>query len=82
MVLIIVLLLVGLLLARVAALPWDQSKTIAVETGIQNATLGITLAALISGQAEGLSAMALPSGVYGILMYLVAAPFVVWFRSR
>ncbi|WP_299045614.1 bile acid:sodium symporter family protein [uncultured Tateyamaria sp.] len=81
-VLILVLLLVGLALARLAALPWDQSKTIAVETGIQNATLGITLAALISGQADGFSAMALPSGVYGILMYLVAAPFVVWFRSR
>lgn len=78
----VVLLLIGLLLARMAALPWDQSKTISVETGIQNATLGITLAALISGQSEGFSAMALPSGVYGILMYLVAAPFVAWFRSR
>lgn len=77
-----VLLLIGLALARAAALPWDQAKTISVETGIQNATLGITLAALISGQADGFSAMALPSGVYGILMYLVAAPFVAWFRSR
>ncbi|MEL6465009.1 MAG: bile acid:sodium symporter family protein [Pseudomonadota bacterium] len=78
----VVLLLIGLVLARLAALPWDQSKTISVETGIQNATLGITLAALISGQTDGFSAMALPSGVYGILMYVVAAPFVVWFRSR
>ncbi|KIC50811.1 bile acid:sodium symporter family protein [Tateyamaria sp. ANG-S1] len=75
-----VLLLIGLGLALALALPWDQAKTISVETGIQNATLGITLAALISGQAEGLSAMALPSGVYGILMYIVAAPFVAWFR--
>ncbi|WP_147103480.1 bile acid:sodium symporter family protein [Tateyamaria sp. syn59] len=74
------LLLIGLGLALALALPWDQAKTISVETGIQNATLGITLAALISGQAEGLSAMALPSGVYGILMYIVAAPFVAWFR--
>ena len=76
------LLLIGLGLALALALPWDQAKTISVETGIQNATLGITLAALISGQAEGFSAMALPSGVYGILMYIVAAPFVAWFRSR
>ncbi|GGX50568.1 hypothetical protein GCM10007385_18840 [Tateyamaria omphalii] len=75
------LLALGLVLARAGALPWDQSKTISIETGIQNATLGITLAALISGQSEGFSAMALPSAVYGITMYIVAAPFVAWFRS-
>ena len=38
--LIVVLLTLGLTLARMAGLPWDQSKTISVETGIQNATLG------------------------------------------
>ncbi|MEO1365383.1 MAG: bile acid:sodium symporter family protein [Pseudomonadota bacterium] len=74
------LLLIGLALARVVTLGWNQAKTISIETGIQNATLGITLAALISGQADGFSAMALPSGVYGITMYFVAAPFVLWFR--
>lgn len=77
-----ILLILGLAFARAAALAWDQAKTISIETGIQNATLGITLAALISGQADGFSAMALPSAVYGITMYLVAAPFVAWFRNR
>ena len=76
----VALLLIGLAMARALALNWAQAKTISIETGIQNATLGITLAALISGQSEGFSAMALPSGVYGITMYFVAAPFVVWFR--
>ena len=76
----IALLLLGLVLARLVTLGWNQAKTVSIETGIQNATLGITLAALISGQAEGFSAMALPSGVYGITMYFVAAPFVLWFR--
>ena len=76
------LLLIGLGLGRLAALSRRQAKTVSIETGIQNATLGITLAALISGQTEGFSEMALPSGVYGITMYLVAAPFVAWFRSR
>ncbi|WP_299687739.1 bile acid:sodium symporter family protein [uncultured Tateyamaria sp.] len=76
----VALLLIGLGIARALALSWDQAKTISIETGIQNATLGITLAALISGQSEGFSAMALPSGVYGITMYFVAAPFVAWFR--
>lgn len=76
----VALLLIGLGLARAAALSWDQAKTISVETGIQNATLGIALAGLIAGQVDGFSAMALPSGVYGITMYLVAVPFVLWFR--
>ncbi len=78
----IALLLIGLALARLAALNWAQVKTVSIETGIQNATLGITLAALISGQSEGFSAMALPSGVYGITMYLVVLPFVAFYRSR
>ncbi|WP_299150591.1 bile acid:sodium symporter [uncultured Tateyamaria sp.] len=76
------LLLVGLGVARAAALAWHQSKTISIEAGIQNATLGITLAALISGQTEGFSVMALPSAVYGITMYLVALPFVAFYRNR
>jgi len=37
---------------------------------------------LISGQTSGFSAYALPSAVYGITMYLVALPFVLWFRKR
>ncbi|MEQ3709422.1 MAG: bile acid:sodium symporter family protein [Tateyamaria sp.] len=78
----VALLLIGLGLARLAALNWQQAKTVSIETGIQNATLGIALAGLISGQTEGFSAMALPSGVYGITMYLVAAPFLAWYRSR
>ena len=72
----------GLALAALAGLAWQARKTISIETGIQNATLGITLAAIISGQSEGFSTMALPSAVYGITMYLVALPFVAWFRSH
>tara|TARA_R110002049_G_scaffold10127_6_gene50585 strand:+ start:55322 stop:56182 length:861 start_codon:yes stop_codon:yes gene_type:complete len=74
------LMFAGLLLAGAAGLAWQARKTIAVETGIQNATLGITLAALISGQSDGFSTYALPSAVYGITMYLVALPFLAWFR--
>ncbi|MBM1310894.1 bile acid:sodium symporter family protein [Sulfitobacter mediterraneus] len=78
----VVLMALGLALAALAGLAWQARKTISIETGIQNATLGITLAAIISGQSEGFSTMALPSAVYGITMYLVALPFVAWFRSR
>lgn len=78
----LLLLGLGLGLARAVGLTWNQSKTISIETGVQNATLGIALAGLISTQTDGFSAMALPSGVYGITMYLVAAPFVAWYRNR
>lgn len=76
------LMLLGLVLARASGLTWYEMKTVSIETGVQNATLGIALAAIISGQSEGFSTMALPSAVYGILMYFVAAPFVAWYRKR
>jgi BASS family bile acid:Na+ symporter len=76
------LLLLGLGLGRLARLSWVEMKTISVETGIQNGTLGITLAGLVSGVTEGFSAMALPSAVYSITMYLVTLPFIFWLRRR
>ncbi|WP_281994929.1 bile acid:sodium symporter family protein [Ruegeria faecimaris] len=76
----IALLLIGLGLARAVNLSWNESKTISIETGIQNSTLGITLAALITSTENGLSPLALPSAVYGILMYVVALPFIAWLR--
>ncbi|MCG7519272.1 bile acid:sodium symporter family protein [Ruegeria sp. Ofav3-42] len=78
----IALLLIGLGLARAADLSWKESKTVSIETGIQNSTLGITLAALITGTESGFSPLALPSAVYGITMYAVALPFILWFRRR
>lgn len=76
----IALMIIGLGFARTSGLSWFQSKTVSIETGIQNATLGITLAALILPKADGFSALALPSAVYGITMYVVAVPFVAWYR--
>ncbi|CUH47099.1 bile acid:sodium symporter family protein [Ruegeria atlantica] len=78
----VALLLIGLGLARAANLSWNESKTVSIETGIQNSTLGITLAALITATESGFSPLALPSAVYGITMYVVALPFILWFRSR
>lgn len=75
------LLLLGLGLASLAGLVWTEAKTISIETGVQNATLGIALAAIITGQSDGFSDMALPSAGYGILMYFVTAPFVAWYRK-
>ena len=78
----IALLLIGLGIAKAANLSWDEAKTVSIETGIQNSTLGITLAALITGTESGFSPLALPSAVYGITMYAVALPFLLWFRRK
>ena len=76
------LLLIGLGVAWFGGLSWPQVKTISIETGIQNSTLGITVAGLLTGVTQGFGAMALPSAVYGITMYAVALPFVLWMRGR
>ena len=77
----LVLLGTGLAIAHLLTLNWHQTKTIAVETGIQNGTLGIALGTLITNQPDGfMGPLALPSAIYGVTMYLVAVPFVLWFR--
>ncbi len=76
----VVLLVLGFAVAKIAGLDNKVAKTISVETGIQNSTLGITIATLIAAGETGFSAYSLPAAVYGILMYLVSMPAVAWFR--
>ncbi|GAB5508394.1 MAG: bile acid:sodium symporter [Rhizobiaceae bacterium] len=76
-----VLLAIGLGIARLFALDGRQATAISIETGIQNATLGITVGSLIVEQASALPPFSLPSGVYGITMYVVSLPFVFWRRG-
>ncbi|MEJ6393627.1 bile acid:sodium symporter family protein [Gymnodinialimonas sp. 2305UL16-5] len=77
----VVAMLAGLGIAAAAGFTWRERKTISVEVGIQNGTLGITLAPLIVS-GVGIPALGLPSAVYGVTMYLVALPFVLWLRRR
>lgn len=77
----IILLAIGLLLGRLFSLSADEATAIAIETGVQNATLGITVGSLIAEQAAALPPFSLPSGIYGIIMYLVTIPFVLWRRN-
>lgn len=78
--LILVLLALGFFVARFAGLTRKECKTISIETGIQNSTLGITVATILTGAEAGFSAYALPAAVYGILMYIVSAPVILRFR--
>ena len=59
-----------------------QSITVAIESGIQNGTVGITVGNLIINPESGLSILSIPSGVYSILMYFICLPFVFWYIKR
>lgn len=61
-------LLIGYYSARVLGLSAKQSKTISIESGIQNGTLGIAIAATLIGNSQ----MTVPSAIYGILMFVTA----------
>ena len=79
---IILMMLVGLGVASLAGLTWKERKTVSIEVGIQNGSLGVTLAPLIVGASSSIPEIGLPSAVYGILMYVVALPFVAWLRTK
>ena len=59
-----------------------QSITIAIESSIQNGTVGITIGNIIINPETGLSILSIPSGVYSILMYFICLPFVFWYIKR
>mgnify|MGYP000414490123 CR=1 FL=1 len=80
--LIIIMLFIGYNSAKWFSLSKKKSITIAIESGIQNATVGITIGNIILQQEAGLSILSLPSGVYGILMYLVCLPFVFFLLKK
>ena len=81
-ILILTMLFIGYNSAQWFKMSLKRAVTIAIESGIQNATIGITVGNIIMNQDVGLSPLSLPSGVYGILMYLVCLPFVFWFMRK
>ena len=83
----VVLLIVSMLIIGYKTSIWfkmdnQQSLTVAIESGIQNGTVGIAIGNIIINPETGLSILSIPSGVYGILMYFVCLPFVFWYVKR
>jgi len=81
----IVLLAVGLLSARVLSLEHRDATTIAIESGVQNGTLGIAVGVILAGSSTTgvtLPLETVPCAVYGITMYLITVPFVIWRKKR
>ncbi|MEM1293806.1 MAG: bile acid:sodium symporter family protein [Verrucomicrobiota bacterium] len=78
----VVLLIVGILTSKAVRLGPRDASTIAIESGIQNGTLGIAVGTLIAvGSVENLPPTTVPAAVYGITMYLVSMPFIFWRRK-
>nr|WP_280637767.1 bile acid:sodium symporter [Shimia sp. R9_1] len=74
-----VLLLLGVVVARVVGLSGADGLCISVEMAVQNATLGITVAGMVAAVA-GIPEYAVPSAVYGITMFVVTIPGVFLLR--
>ena len=79
--LLVVLTALGYFVTRALGRTRGEAKTISIETGVQNGTLGIAIAAIVIGSGSGFSAFALASAVYGILMYLVILPVIFIYRQ-
>jgi bile acid:Na+ symporter, BASS family len=70
-------LILGYFSGIIFGLDKKQSTTIAIESGIQNGTLGITIAATLLVN----STMAIPSAIYGLLMFGTAG-LVIFLGNR
>ena len=77
--LILIMLIISYNSSQLFRIEKSNSITIAVESGIQNATVGITIGNIIMPLGKGISILSLSSGVYGILMYLVCLPLIFIF---
>lgn len=74
----VILLFLGQITARLAKLSQNDSVAIALEIGIQNATLGITVGVLIAAGSQAIPDYALPSAIYALTMYLCGFGFIGW----
>jgi bile acid:Na+ symporter, BASS family len=70
----ILMLLVGYLSARMFRLKLAQSITISIESGIQNGTLGITIASTLLHN----DIMAISPAIYSLIMFMTAGVIIAW----
>lgn len=70
-------LIVGFFLATVFVLPKRQRLTISIESGIQNGTLGIMIAATLLKNSE----MTIPIAIYSLIMFMTSA-LIIFFANR
>lgn len=69
---------VGYQLARLAKLDLKSAISISIESGIQNGTLGISVAVVLLGNSE----LAIVPAVYGVLMFLTGGVVIYWANKK
>ncbi|MEA5511095.1 bile acid:sodium symporter family protein [Crocosphaera sp. UHCC 0190] len=74
----VVTMLIGYGIGTVAKLDDSITKAITVEVGIQNGTLAIAIASTLLNTPS----MAIPAGIYSLLMFVTSAVFALWVRNR
>ena len=80
--LMVIMLTIGYYSSKLFRMKNQQAVTVAIESGIQNGTVGITIGNIILNPDTGLSILSIPSGVYSILMYLICLPFIFWYIKK
>ena len=76
----VAMLAIGFVVAKLFGLPSRDARTISIEAGIQNSTLGIAVGSILSSATLG--DYALPSAVYSGVLYLVTLPIVFFILRR
>jgi BASS family bile acid:Na+ symporter len=71
-------LIVGYLVPKLAGINYVQSMTIAIETGLQNSTVSITVAMTLLNNND----MAIIPGLYAIWMYVTGFALAFWMSRR
>ncbi len=70
--------IVGYQLARLAKIDLKSAISISIESGIQNGTLGISVAVVLLGNSE----LAIVPAVYGVLMFLTGGMVIYWANRK
>ena len=74
----LLMMFVAIMVGKMFLLPKDQRTAISFECGLQNSTLGLTIALTILDQTE----ISVPIAVYGLVMLVTGFLFAMWLRSR
>ena len=74
----LVCMLAGYIAAKSARLVGPQVRTIVIEVGIQNGTLGIAVASTLIGN----NTMAIPAAVYSLIMFVTGTIIIFWGNIR
>lgn len=67
----------GFLVAKIAKLKTPQATSIAIETGIQNGTMAITIAIGIMGRVD----LSIAAGVYSLIMFFTSGAVIFFFSK-